>query len=557
MLRKITGIAAAAILAAIGGWAIAQIQQSKSSPIKSVAYRLSEYQHFNGSGLQILAISRDGSKIAFAATNGLYLCSADSPAPALIPGTQGITAQPFFAPDGKWIGYWSLSDGLLKKVAVGGGIPVLLRGLNFVMGAHWHEDNSIAFGMATGGILQIPTTKGSVSSLVPAGTEKSVDPQILPGGSSILYTAIVSNKAYIAVKSLKTIGERKLLFEGSAGWYLPSGHIIYRSLGNLVSAVSFDSNKLEVTGVPIHLFPGILSRERAAQFAVSEMGALAYIPEFTVKPGYRSLVWITRNGKEEPASAPTDAYTFHRISPDGKHVALTVSAGGKRDICVWDIAHATMTRITSNDADDSATLWSPDSQRIIYLTASGESGFDINAKAADGSSAAQKLGSIPNRNFLIYWLKDGRELTMKPFQGLSGEELPQISPDGRWLAYASNESGQNEVYVRPFPNVTQGKWMVSAQGGTSPLWSPDGRELFYRDAEAVIAVPVEAGMLFKTGRPAALFWNPDFAIAAGQPSSSVWDISPVDKRFLMSKLDLPVRKVVLLTNWLDLLKQSR
>jgi Tol biopolymer transport system component len=220
MPRKFAGTVVALALTAIAGWPVIQQETSGSPHIRRVEYQLGYYQRFTGSGGQILAIAPDGSKVALATTNGVYLCSAGSLTPTLISGTQGIAAQPFFSPDGKWVGYWSMSDGLLNRIAVAGGNPVSMRRLNFVFGEHWYADDSIVYGTGTGGILEIPLKRGSVQTLVPAGVEESGYPQILPGGNSILYTAIVSQKAHIVVRPLKTLQERKLLFEGSAGWYI-------------------------------------------------------------------------------------------------------------------------------------------------------------------------------------------------------------------------------------------------------------------------------------------------------------------------------------------------
>jgi len=551
-------------------------------------YALPEDQQLISSSTRpVLALSADGRRLVYSTTKGLFLRSVDQSAAKLIPGTGGFPQQPFFSPDGKWIGYWSGKDLTLNKVTIDGGSPVALCDATALRGAHWYQDDAIVYGNLPGGVMKISGNGAPPESFAGTESEAATFPQILPDGRSLLYTIFLSGVSgdRIAVKSLRT-GERKELFQGQAAWYLPTGHIVFRLAGkSSVFAIPFDSGRLEVTGGPTPVVEGVAGL--GTQIAISGSGTMAYIPETgSATSTGLTLVWVNRDGKEAQISAPGNAYAFPSVSPDGTRAALTANIGGNQDIWIWDFAREILTRITFDEGEDNFPVWTPDGRRIVYRSSANGMNYDIKRKAADGSGQAEKIGSMPDLPGPFCWSKDGKallswDLTLSPYQTditmmsmetdhaikpllkeKHNEDHPRISPSGRWLAYASNESGRNEVYVRPFPQVNEGRWQISIGGGSGPLWSPDGSELFYRNAESVMVVPVETEPVFKAGKPRELFRGSYYYASAGQAVLPMWDISPDGKRFLMFKEAVSStaaaggpHKINIVLNWFEELKQ--
>ena len=408
------------------------------------------------------------------------------------------------------------------------------------------------------------------------------DPQILPDGKSVLYTATNSSFAQprIMVQSLKS-GELKELFAGSILRYLPTGHIVYwpANSDNLF-AIPFDLDRLEVKGGPVPVIEGV------QQAAISDSGTLVYIPETSsaTASDQRTLVWIDRNGKEEPLGAPPNVYMYPKTSPDGTRVALTIR-GANVDIWVWGLIRKTLTRLTFDEKAEIQSIWTPDSKQIVF--ASGETiPNDVCWKAADGTGGVERLGSASDLALMpMSFSSDGKTLVVSetdvgtkwdigilsmegdhPRKSLLHEKhleiQPKVSPDGRWMAYTSDESGRNEVYVRPYPEVDKGKWQASTGSGNAPLWSPDGRELFYLSEEnSVMAIAVETKPTFSLGTPKILFRSMNIGSTPGE--GTPWDISADGKRFLMMKppgaaapaADAPRPKINIVVNWFEELKQ--
>jgi serine/threonine-protein kinase len=390
------------------------------------------------------------------------------------------------------------------------------------------------------------------------------------------------------VQPLKS-GEPKELFAGSGARYLPTGHIVYRLPNNSnLFAVAFDLDTLAVKGGPVPVV------ERLTQAAFSDAGTLVYTPGTVsgATQSGRTLVWVNREGKEEPLGAPPNNYFQPKISPDGTRLALTMGPVMNEDIWIWDIIRKTLTKLTFEKTRELVPLWSPDGKRIFYwsnhedATAGG-----VYWKAADGTGEVQKVALAPDRQLHPYsWSSDGKSLLLAEIVTLTNvdigmtaegdrtrkpllqteyvESMPMLSPDGRWMAYLSNESTgavlKDEIYVRPFPEVNKGKWQVSTGGGNSALWSPDGRELFYLSLDnSVMSVAVETKPTLRFGTPKLLFKNTNRA--ASQTSGITWDIHPDGKRFLMMKpaeaapstaAAPAVRpKINIVLNWTEELKQ--
>jgi eukaryotic-like serine/threonine-protein kinase len=580
-------VAAALVLGAIiAGVAVWKLKPSELRQVMRSEYSLPEGQQFSNLSSSLLALSPDGMQYVFVTAEGLNLRSLDEFNAKLIVDTGTSPANPFFSPDGKWVGYFSVADSKLKKIAISGGAPIALCDASSFAGGSWGTDDRIVYAEYLKGIYRVSANGGTPEVIVKGA---GYHPQLLPDGKSLLFTS--GNAPYkIVVQSLQS-DERRELFAGDNARYISTGHIVY-ALGNNLFAVPFDLKTLKATGGPVSVVEGIwrVASDRTPQYAVSDAGTLGYIPATTTGAvAQRTLVWVDRNGQEEPLAAPPNGYSGPRISPDGTRVALNVAAappGG--DIWIWDLIHGTPVRLTF-DRTNIYPLWTPDSKRIAFFSVR-EGKFNAYWKSADGTGKDELLGEpLAGRSFVpASWADDGKTLVAtgwyldymsgigmlsmegnRKFKFLLDEKYhesqPRISPDGRWMAYASNESGKEEIYVRPFPDVNAGRWQISTSGGNNPLWPRDGREILYRNGNAVIAVSVKTSptFIFETRR--TLFQG-TYVSSVNRPGSrdfGTWDISPDGKRFLMMKEPASAesaskgpRKINIVLNWRKELKQK-
>jgi serine/threonine-protein kinase len=539
-----------------------------------------------------VAISPDGRHVAYRGGQGqLIVRGIDSLDARPLEGIAGAEA-PFFSPDSQWIGFF---DGAgLKRVAITGGPAItIVSGYMVPRGASWGDDGRIVFGTYdTGtGLLRVPASGGEPEVLTRPDEEDGRDhwyPSLLPAGRGVLLTlnrpGTDPREAQVAALDLET-GQVRPLMRGGHPEYVDTGHLLYATADTLF-AVRFDPTRLEVLSDPVPLVEGVSTGlSGAADFAVSRHGTLVYVP-VGAQRGPRSLVWIDRQGRETPTGAPMRNYRSLRLSPDGTRVALTIQ-DQQSDIYLWNLARETLAPLTSGPGDKRVPVWTADGRRIVFATGDG-----LMAQAADGTGApvrvAKGLDQAPayvapdgtgilgdefspqTSGDIIWFPLAGPSAGPGPTPGASpatanrlvattfSERYPDVSPNGRYMAYQSNESGQNEIYVRPFPRVEDGGWRVTTRGGTHPQWQRNGRELFYRDpADMLMSVPVEiAGSTFTSGNPVALFELS--YLLPGRPRD--YDVAPDGKRFLVlkpqaadSRPQAPATLVVVL-HWFEELK---
>jgi serine/threonine protein kinase len=603
--------ASLALMAIIAGLAVWKLKPSEPRKVMRSAYELPEGQQLNipaSLGSVQLAVSPDGNRFVYGTTEGLYLRSMDELDARLVAGTDKNSIEPFFSTDGQWIGYFSSTEAKLKKVAITGGAPVTICEGPMILFASWSSDNTILYSDSVKGIMRVSADggtpdvliKGSLTDLAKEGFRAV--PQMLPDGKTLLFTNVIGadpSNWQVGIQSLKS-GERKTLIRSGLGaFYCPTGHLVYELVSNNTAnllAIAFDLDRLDVKGGSVPMLEGI------AGAAVSDSGTLVYVPEpraspaamsesTAAAPGGSTLVWVDRQGNEELLGADPKTYGFFSISPDATRVAVSVNTGGNQDIWIWDITRKTLTRLTFDEGDVTFPLWTPDGKRIVYYSGVEGTLGGIYWKAADNTGGITKLGSAPDRSLLPSSLsKDGKtlallELSLAPLgfdigmmsmegdhaikpllQGKYNEIFPKISPDGRWMAYSSNESGKYQVYVRPFPDVESGgRWQISTNGGDSPLWSPDGDELFYRQGDSFMSVPVETEPTFNPGNPKLLFKGTYLSMETLALEGTIWNIHPNGKKFLMLKppgsrgaasAAPSPRKIVIVTNWFEELKKK-
>jgi serine/threonine protein kinase/Tol biopolymer transport system component len=543
---SIPWVAAAIVVAGVAVWILKPAPPPEPKKVMRFDYDLPEDQEFSRNpvgGLESIAVSPEGSHFVYPTPDGLYLRSVGEWDARLIPGTDGNSISPFFSPDGNSLGYFAAEEGKLKNVSIGGGAAVSICEAQSAFNPRWNEDDTIIYGTIGQGIKRVSKDGGSPETLVEPEGFALFSPQILPDGKSLLYCRLQNNVGMILIHSLES-GETRELFEGQDPRFLQTGHLVYRLESNLL-AVPFDPDTLEVGGQRSIV-------EGVGPFSISDEGTMVFIP-WTGGPfgGESILVWMDREGHEEPLALPPGIYEVVSLSPDGTRLALEIDLDGTYDIHIWDIAQENLRRLTFNSSS-SDPVWSPDSNQIIFCSFR-EGTPSIFRKAADGTGGEEQLASIPDENIWPYSITsdgntlffvnrktdvdlnigmlsmDGDEHTPKLLLQEEYTECdPQISPDGRWLAFTSREFGSREIIVRPFPDINEGMWQVSTNGGRWPVWSPDGSELFYMGPEGTMSVSVEAGSAFQWSNPELLIPAP----------SGLWDIHPdkrLDKRFLVQK----------------------
>jgi len=551
----------------IFGIAVWMLRPTQPRQVIYFDHDLPEDQEFTDFAMKSVAVSADGSKIVYVANRKLYLKYSNELAARPIQGADENPLNPFFSPDGQWVGYFT--QGQLKKIEISGGAPVKLCSASDPFGATWGTDGTIVFAQADTGVMSIPVSGGTPKTLVEAEEGEVIfGPSLLPDGEWLLFTVTKYagparwDEAQIVVQSLES-GERKTIVAGgSDARYVPTGYLIY-ALGDDLLAVGFDVNSLERTGQTVSIIEGT-KRARypvvgsgTANYDFSESGMMVYIPGSNPQTSRRILVWVDRNGKEEPLELPPDSYRTPRISPDGNMVAMTIASGEGSDIWIRDLVRKSMNKLTLDEANDSYPLWTPDGERIVFWSDRAEGG--IYWKAANGTGEAEMLIEGEGRNmFPASWADNGNALVFESISLQSGysdpaidiglmsmegdykskllitgrfyETNPNVSLDSRWIAYLSNESGQFEIFVRPYPEVDKERKIISTNTGQEPRWSPDGRELFYRGGDSMMVVKVETDPIFKASIPESVFQDIYFSEIGHQ-----WDLAPDGKRFLMIK----------------------
>jgi dipeptidyl aminopeptidase/acylaminoacyl peptidase len=386
--------------------------------------------------------------------------------------------------------------------------------------------------------------------------------------------------ARIEVQSLES-GERKTLIEGGmCPSYSSTGHIIYAHEGKLL-AVPFDLKRLAVTGSPVPVLDGVFMcvHTGSAHYSLADNGTLAYAPG-QVLGGNRLLVWVDRAGHVQPLSTPPRNYLHPRVSPDGKHVAVEIE-GPVHDFWSYDVESGVFSKVTV-EGSSHWPLWTPDGKQFTYRRWVNGA-FTMWRMPADRSGPPERLTDIGRMQSAASWSPDGRVVAFtqvspdtgpdvyvmdvagdrkpRPFvQTKFSEGSPKFSPDGRWIAYASNESGRNEIYVQAYPGPGA-KVQVSTDGGTDAAWRPKGGELYYREGDKMMAVEVSTAGAFHAAKPKAL-WSGRYAHGLGSQcgppgsTSSNYDVSADGERFLMIKQDeVSPAQINVVLNWTEELKR--
>jgi serine/threonine protein kinase len=540
-----------------------------------------------------MALSPDGRVLVYSGgdyyTSRLYKRTLDTLESVPIRGAEG-GRNPFFSPDGASVGFF---DGLeLKRVPLEGGASTTVltgeprpRG---GAGAVWLSDDTIVFASLSQGLMRVPASGGEARPLTLIDRERGevehMSPVALPGERAVLFTVHSGARATLRgdVVSLQT-GQRTALVEGNGLHFVTSGHIAFERGGSLWVA-PFDIDRLRVTGPPAPVIEGVnVGLFWSPMIAVGAEGSLAYGTGAPLANQQGTLVWVDRTGREEPVDVPPRAWWWPHISPDGRRIGLHDHDSGNMDAWMYELDHGPLIRVTYDPFPDGVPLWSPEGTRIAFWSRRGGAPSNLYLRSADLSGSDERLTTSPHNQFPFSWADDGKLLvfhevshdtgtdigvvsiegerrTQLIIRGPFHEARPAVSQDGHWIAYESNLSGRWEVYVQPFPELST-RWQVSTQGGESPTWAADGRELFYRRGKAMMSVAIQSsGNSFRYSTSKVLFDGP---YAPEDPSrfSRSYAVAPDGRRFLMMKEEEShghapdASQIVVVRKWAEELKR--
>ncbi len=576
-LKRRATLAASALLGALLGAAgVALLSDEPPAPISRYAVGLPEGHDPSRDFGSNLTISPDGSRIVYvgpSASGGrggqqLWLRRRDQLDPTPVPGTEGAQS-PTFSPDGRRVAFRVGSSSAVRAVSLGGEPPITIASTGTGgFGLSWGHDgyiyadyeNTIGRVPESGGAFERFTQPDSAASEIDHGW-----PQGLPGGRGVLFTVFHSpvgdhTQYDLAVHDVET-GTHRVLVRGAFGRYSPTGHLIYVSAEGTLLAAPFDLRALELTGPPVAILEGVgVGDFGSIELALADDGTLVYLTGI-VSTGLEHAVWVTRNGDISPIDenwqfAPGRPEVGLEISPDGSRLAVKINTEAGEDIWVKELDRGPLSRLSFDPGIDRRPRWSSDS-RWIYYTSDRAGVYNLYRRASDGTGSeelvldldraileaqrtpngewwALRLGGESGVTGLrdIVALRTGETETVPIAVEPYDEKAAALSPDGRWIAYESNETGEDEVYVRPFPNANDGKWQVSAGGGLNPRWSRRGTEIFYISADGMMSVAeVSTQGGFRVGQRSSLFDLDERGLYYGS-NYAAWDVTPDGQRFV-------------------------
>src|SRR5262245_39241799 len=495
-------------------------------------------------------------------------------------GLQGTeNSRPFVSPDGRWVAYARQKK--LWKVPVEGGTAIELAPADWA-GGSWGRNGKIVYTQAYNTGLWIVSEGGGDARMLtkPDSSKDELGhwwPQILPDGDHVLFTAYRTpiERATLEVLSIRS-GERKVVLTGGAsGFYVPTGHLLY-AVGETIRAVPFDLDRFTVNGTGRAVVDDVAMNltDGAAAFDVSETGTLAYLPVDSYTADME-LVLVDRRGNESPALPGRDRYNNPRLSPDGSSLAVDIrSANSAGDVWVFEVGRSGGTRVTAEEGREFGAEWTPDGRELIF--SSERPFFDLYRRVADVTRPAEALlaggydhytGTVSRDGTLFAFVRatPGGELWTIPLRGApvptryfaNGFNLghPTLSPDNRWMAFDSDESGGVDVFIQSFPDPQVRRRKVSLAHGSEPMWTQGGRELVYREGDKVVAVTIDPAT-GASGAPRVLFSGP-YPANQGWTRPRSYDVTPDGQRFLMTKLprEQPRPRVTVVVNWFAELKQ--
>jgi serine/threonine-protein kinase len=605
---------ALAVVAGAAGLAIGWLLGARSEPVTPVVSRWlldvrpatallgahpverAPFARLRPSRLSI-ALSPDGRTLAFTAQRDgitrLYVRALDRAEATAVAGTDGADG-PFFSPDGRWVGFWA--SGAIRKAALAGGPPVKISDSDYLFGASWPSDDTIVYASATRTIWKVASAGGAPQALSErkTGEVRHVLPQILNGGTWLLFTVLTADSDWehsrVVAQSLQT-GERKVLLEGAAdARYVPTGHLVFMRQGNLM-AQPFDVVGARLTGPEVGIIEGVMQSidsgsvgldTGAGQYTVSSTGTLIYVVGQR-SPDFEATVhWMNRDGSTQqvPVPAPLRPFNLPRLSPDGLHLALGMYSSREWTLWRYGFADRTLARVTI-EGRAAFPVWSPDGTQILFrLTMGGLPSLAV--VRADGDSTPRQLAPGHGVIFPGSWTPDGQSVIfaegptadtldikllsvagdprVQPLiETRFNDRMPELSPDGRWLAYVSNETGRDELYVRAFPGLGD-KRQISTAGGVDPAWSRNGRKLVFLSrlgkpgTYALMEVDVTPGTTFISSPPRQVFESPFFPDVA-----RTYDLTPDASRFIFTRETYPPstsapREMHVVQSWTEELK---